>query len=481
MNLRIVGFSCGLLLIGLSIFMLIPAYMDFSTGNAYNGIAFLECAIGGFFIGSLLALTNRGFTKNIGIRESLVLTTATWLIACFYSSLPLHFSDLHLSFTDAFFEGTSGLTTTGGTVLTKLEHMSPGILIWRSLIMFIGGMGMITLGLIFLPFLRIGGMQLFQSESSDRSEKIMPRTASVIRSIFVCYCLLALACALLYSLFGMNAFDAINHAMSTVATGGYGTYDSSFMNFNPAIQWTTTLFMFLGGLPFVLYVQFVYKKNLSLFRDSQVRAFFLICCIPSLLIALWVAGKTGMPMADAMRHSFFNVVSVLTTTGFSSTDYMQWGSFPIVFFLFLTYLGSCTGSTAGGIKTMRLQIIGLHGMVLLKKMIYPHGTFTISYKGQPLSPAIVQSVMVFLFIYVAANILLTLLLTLCGLDFVTAVSGAATAIANVGPGIGDIIGPAGNFSSLPDAAKILLSFGMILGRLELMTVLVLFHPSFWRH
>jgi trk system potassium uptake protein TrkH len=293
--------------------------------------------------------------------------------------------------------------------------------------------------------------------------------------------MLNVLCSILLHLFGMTAFDAINHSMAIISTGGFGTHDTSIMEFNAEIQWTTTLFMFLGGLPFVLYVQLVFRKNLSLFRDSQVRAFFCICCIPALLIALWVYDTTDMAMSDALRHSFFNVVSVLTTTGFSSVDYMQWGSFPVMFFLFLTYLGSCTGSTAGGIKTMRLQIIGLHGAALLKKMVYPHGTFTISYKGQPLSPGIVQSVMVFLFIYVSANVLLTLLLTLCGLDFETAISGAATAIANVGPGIGDIIGPAGNFSTLPDTAKILLSIGMILGRLELMTVLVLFHPSFWRH
>lgn len=480
MDLRFVGFSLGLMLTAISLFMLVPALVDLRHGNEENAWAFLECSIAGFFTGSLLSIINSNFKKDIGLRESFLMTTSCWLVASFLASLPLHFSDLNLSYADSFFESVSGITTTGSTVLSGLDKMSPGILLWRSLIQWIGGMGVIGLAIVFLPFLRIGGMQLFQSESSDKSEKSLPRTGHVVSGIFVVYCILTILCGFTYYALGMTGFDALNHALTTLPTGGYSTHDASMGAFNPAIQWAASLYMILAGLPFILFLRLFLKKDTALFTDSQTRACLAIIGAASLVLCfwLWTHGKFGF--FEALRLSIFNVASVISTTGYATSDYLLWGQFPIIVFLFLTYLGACSGSTTGGIKTMRLQIVALHGATQIKKLFYPNAVFSISYQGKPLTPAVVQSVMVFLFIYVIANVFMTIALAMTGLDFTTALSGAATAIANVGPGIGNIIGPAGNFSSLPDTAKLILCFGMILGRLELMTVLVLFHPSFWK-
>lgn len=481
MNYRLVFFSLGLIIALISIFMLIPAIADYAQGNARNAAAFLGCGVAGFFVGTLTAICNSNFEKRIGVREGFLMTTLCWFAASFAASLPFHFSDLALTYTDSFFEAVSGVTTTGSTVITGLDQKSAGILLWRSLTQWIGGMGMIALSLIFLPFLRVGGMQLFHTESSDRSEKIMARTTDIVKGIFIVYAILTLLCALTYGMLGMTSFEAVNHALTTISTGGFGTRDTSLGLFSPALQWSAILFMFLGGLPFILYMKAVYKCNLKiLISDAQVRTFFVLVVAITAIMTMWAAFHEHLEFHHALRHSLFNIVSVVTTTGFATTDYLQWGSFSAVVFLFLTYLGACSGSTAGGIKTMRLQIVALNGMTILKKLVYPNGVFSSFYQGRPLTAPVVQSVMVFLFLYVFCNVVLTILLTMTGLDFETSISGAATAISNVGPGVGNIIGPAGNFSTLPDSSKILLAAGMILGRLELMTVLALFHPTFWR-
>ncbi|MBI4031902.1 MAG: TrkH family potassium uptake protein, partial [Proteobacteria bacterium] len=480
MNYKLVFFSLGLIIALIGIFMLIPALADYAQGRFHNAATFSACGIAGFFIGTLTAISNNNFEKRIGIREGFLMTTLCWLTASFFASLPFHFSDLHLTYADSFFEAASGVTTTGSTVITGLEQKSPGILLWRSLTQWIGGMGMIALSLIFLPFLRVGGMQLFQTESSDRSEKIMPHTADIVKGIVIVYAALTLLCALTYAALGMTAFESVNHAMTTLSTGGFGTRDSSLGLFSPTLQWSAILFMFLGGLPFILYIKAVYKCDLKiLLADAQVQAFFTFVLAVTIVMTGWAALHEHLEFHHALRHSLFNIVSVVTTTGFATADYLQWDSFSSVVFLFLTYIGACSGSTAGGIKIMRLQIVALNGISVFKKFVYPNGVFSAFYQGRPLTAPVVQSVMVFLFLYVFCNVVLTLLLALTGLDFETSISGAATAIANVGPGIGSIIGPAGNFSTLPDTSKILLAAGMILGRLELMTVLVLFHPSFW--
>lgn len=480
MDYRFIGFFLGVILAVMGVLMMIPATADLIYGHKQNATAFFMVAIGGIFTGGLLTLTNINFKRQLGTRESFLMTTLAWVTASVLASLPLHFGDLQLSYIDCLFEGVSGITTTGSTILSGLDNMTPGTLLWRSLIQWIGGIGVIGLGIIFLPFLRVGGMQLFTTESSEK-QKILPRTESIVLSVFYIYTALTLMCGLAYFNLGMSAFDALNHALTTLPTGGFSTHDLSLGYFeSDAILWASSIFMLSGSIPFLLYIGLLGGKNRSLFRSREVIGLLKILAGFALVLALWLIVAMDTAVFPALTQSVFHTISVVTTTGYAAADYSLWGLFPLMLFLFMTYLGACSGSTAGGLKTMRLQIVMAQGWTQIRHLIYPRGQFPVTYEGRALERPVVQSVMVFLTLYVGCNAALAVLLALCGLDFLTALSGAATAIANVGPGIGEIIGPAGNFAALPDMAKLLLCLGMILGRLELMTVLVLFHPAFWR-
>jgi trk system potassium uptake protein TrkH len=359
--------------------------------------------------------------------------------------------------------------------------MSRGILLWRSVTQWIGGIGIIAFAIVILPFLRIGGMQLFKTESSDQSDKIMPKTFNLLSSLLIVYFILTILCIATYYLLGMNMFDAINHALTTISTGGYSTHDASFGYFdNPALEYSSSFFMMSGSIPFVLYVKLLFQRKSEFFEDDQFRSIIVILCVFFFVLIVWLWTNSDYTFFEILRYVVFNVISVITTTGYATTDYTKWGAFAVIFFFFLTFLGACTGSTAGGIKTMRLVIALKIINRQAKKLLFPNGVFTIHFQGRPIDTIFAVSVMNFLWLYLVSNIVLAISLLLLGLDFETSLSGAATALANVGPGIGDTIGPAGNFSKLPDAAKWLLSAGMILGRLEIMTILVLFRSEYWK-
>ena len=477
---QVIGYTIGILLSILGIFECLPALLDFHDGSP-NALAFFECAIVSMFFGGALILTNYTYKKDISIRQTFMLTSLSWFFMSLFASFPLYFSDLHISFTDAFFEAISGITTTGSTILSGLDTMSRGILLWRSITQWIGGIGIIAFAIVILPFLRVGGMQLFQTESSDRSEKIMPRTFDIVKSLLQVYVFLTLACFLTYNILGMNIFDALNHALTTIPTGGYSTHDASFGYFeSPALHYAGAFFMLAGGIPFILYVKFFFQGKFEFFKDEQFKSVLAMFAALIFILTAWAYNSTDYSIFESLRYATFNIISVVTTTGFATTDYTVWGSFAASFFFFITFLGACAGSTAGGIKVMRLIIAFRLLRLQLKKLIYPRGVFTVHYQGRSLDPSIAMNVLGFLAVFVTTNAVLTVLLTLLGLDFETAISGAATSIANVGPGIGERIGPAGNFSDLPDAAKWLLSGGMLLGRLEILTILVLFKPDYWR-
>ncbi|MEE9301885.1 MAG: potassium transporter TrkG, partial [Alphaproteobacteria bacterium] len=331
------------------------------------------------------------------------------------------------------------------------------------------------------PMLRIGGMQLFHTESSDQSEKILPRAAQYAGAIGLAYLALTVLNGFAYWLAGMTPFDAVCHAMTTIATGGFSTSDRSIGHFDSAaIEGIATVFMVVGSLPFVLYLQAVRGRASALWKDNQVQWFFGIVVVS--LIALtgwrWLAG--GAALDDAMRYASFNAISIMTGTGYSSTDFGAWGSFAIPVFFFLMFIGGCTGSTTGGVKIFRIHVLYVTARVQMLHLIQPHGVFTAHYNRKPIPEGVSSAVMGFFFLFAVCFAVLALALSLLGLDYITSLSGAATALANVGPGLGNIIGPSGTFATLPDTAKWLLSFGMILGRLELFTVLVLFVPRFWR-
>lgn len=475
---QIVGFTLGLLLTILGLAEFVPAFMDW--GKSPNAAVFFESALISLFFGVLLILTFWTKKPEIGLRESFLITTLSWVFLSLFSAFPLYLSDINISFTDAVFETVSGITTTGSTVLSGLDGMSRGILLWRSIIQWIGGIGIVGFAIVFLPFLRIGGMQLFKMESSDKSEKIMPRTGKVAGAVMVVYVGLTSLFALTYSFLGMSTFDAVNHAMTTIATGGYSTHDASFGHFNSyKLDIAGTLFMFMSGLPFMLYVRWVFLGKFGMHKDEQVKTFIGILAALTVVLSMWLWWNSDYSLANSIRYSLFHLVSTMTTCGYATTDYLTWGPFSVVLFLFVTYLGACAGSTTGGLKTMRLIVSFKAIERNLNKMLYPHGVFPIRYQGKSLSDKDLMTIFGFIGLYVASNVFFTMILTFIGLDFETALSAVATAVANVGPGIGDVIGPAGNFSSLPDAAKWILDLCMILGRLEILTVMALFLKGFW--
>ena len=471
----------GIMLIILALFMAPPLVADLAARHP-DWQVFLTAGCITLFAGVSLVLMNRAPTLGeLGTREVFLLVTVVWVVVAMFGALPLAFSELDLSPADAVFESMSGITTTGSTVVVGLDSAPPGILMWRSILQWLGGIGFIVLGIAILPILRVGGMQLVRAESSDLSEKILPRAAQIASAIGLIYLGLTVICGFAYYLAGMTTFDAAAHAMTTLATGGYSTRDASIGAFgSPAIEWIAIIFMLSGGLPFVLYVQATNGEIRPFLKDAQVHWLVGIILIASLALALWVVRTSEMVPVDALRHALFNTVSLVTTTGYASTDYGLWGTFPILMMFFLTAVGGCTGSTAGGIKMFRFSVLHAVARSQMLRLIRPHGVVVPTFNERPVPPAAAVSVLAFVFLFGLCFAVFTVLLSALGLDYITAMSGALTALANVGPGLGPEIGPAGNFSGLPDGAKWLLSLAMLLGRLELFTVLVLFTPGFWR-
>jgi trk system potassium uptake protein len=366
-------------------------------------------------------------------------------------------------------------------VIDDLDHAPPGILLWRAILQWLGGIGIIVMGVAILPILRVGGMQLVRAESSDLSEKILPRAAQIASAIGLIYLGFTMLCAALYWWAGMTPFDAAAHSMTTIATGGFSTIDASIGGFGSAtIDTIAIVFMILGALPFVLYIQVANGQLRPLYADTQVRWFFGILAVFVVTIALWLALVEGYTPFDAFLDAAFNVVSLITTTGFASTDYGLWGTFPVAALFFLMAVGGCTGSTSGGIKIFRFAVLHAIASNQFARLIRPHGVFVPTFNRRPLPEAAAISVMAFVFLFGLSFAIVAIALSALGLDYLTAMSAAITAVANVGPGLGPIVGPAGTFASLPESAKWLLSAAMLIGRLELFTVLVLFVPSFWR-
>ena len=478
---KIVGFSLGFLLTLLGASEIIPGLLELSRGSAEAENFFIN-AFFALFFGISLVLANKSYDRQVTIHQAFMLTTVSWAFLSIFAALPLYTSGLGLSYTDAFFEAMSGITTTGSTILSGLDDMPHGILLWRSMIQWIGGIGLVAFAIILLPALRVGGMQLFQMESSDTSEKFLPRSATVMKHLLMIYVGLTILCALSYYLGGMSIFDAINHALTTIPTGGYSTHDASYGYFKSIpLQLCATLFMFLSGLPFILYIKLIYQGRFGFFKDEQVKLYSGIVAILTIIMACWIWNTQDLSAPWSFTYSIFSVVSIITTTGYATIDYTAFGAFAIAFFFFLTYVGSCAGSTAGGIKIMRISIASKAVGIQINKMLYPSGIFPLKYQGKAIDSDLLNTVFGFLGLYALSNVILALCLAAMGLDFETAISAAATAIANVGPGIGDTIGPAGNFSSLPSAAKWLLCLGMLIGRLEILTVIVIFTPTYWRN
>jgi len=470
----------GFLLILLSFLMTLPVNL-LMFGDTPDWLAFVKSASICFTVG-LVAFFSVGRKRHaLKQRQMFILTVSAWIFIPLFSSLPLLLSDLQLSITDAFFESISGVTTTGSTVMSGLDHLPGDILLWRSIMQWMGGIGIIGMAVAILPFLRIGGMRLFATESSEWTEKAVPRTNRLARGLVFSYLALTFSCVLTYWALGMDLFNAVNHALTTVSTGGYSTSDSSMGQFDQlSILFASTIFMMLGGIPFFLFVRLLNGQVQPLLRDQQIHFFIKFLLLVAGVIAVYRVVNDGTFPLDAFVHALFNVTSVVTTTGYASQDYSLWGPLVVVLFFFLTFVGGCSGSTSGGMKIFRFQL----SMLLLReqvlRLLHPNAVVARHYNGRIISDEIVASSVAFAFIFLATLAVVAALLAALGLDLVTSLTGAATALANVGPGLGGVIGPAGNFQPLPDAAKWVLMIAMLLGRLELLSVFVMFSPHFWR-
>lgn len=479
-DVRPVIFVNGILLLVLAAAMGVPALVDVVSDDR-DWQVFVASGLVTGFIGLAMMLGARpDERKPLDTRQAFLLTTSVWLAMSAFAALPFAFSGLGMDYTDAVFEATSGITTTGATVMVGLDTAPKGILLWRAILNWLGGIGIIVMAVAILPILRIGGMQLFKMESSDKTDKVRPRTSQIAWSIATVYLFFTSISIVAMWLSGMSLFDAICNSFAALATGGYSTSDSSLGNWGPASQWVTIGAMILGGSTFTLFISPWKHNRWPFLHDSQMRWYLSVLAFFSFLLAMWQWAVNDMDAGEALRHATFNVVSIVTCTGFASTDYNAWGGFAQVTFFILLFIGGCTGSTAGAIKIFRWEVLFKMAGIHLKKLLHPHGVFIIDFNRQRISDSVVDSVLGFVVMYFLTFAVFALALTVTGMDFISSVSGSAQALANAGPGLGDIIGPAGNYKPLPDVAKWLLAFEMVLGRLELFTVIVLFSRSFWR-
>ena len=477
-NYKTVFFTLGILQIILGIFMLIPIIVQFF----YNEVdsSFFGASIVTIIFGTLFFLSNLDHDKKLNLQQAFLLTALSWLSIATFGSLPLFFSIDNFSFTDAFFESMSGITTTGSTIISNLENTPKGILFWRAILQWLGGIGIIVMAITLMPIMNVGGMQLFKVSNNDSSEKILPKSKEIALRLIYIYSGLTGLCAFSYKTLGMNIFDSLTHSMTTIATGGFSNYNESIGFFNNFyIEVSAMIFIILGSIPFIVYIKFLSGDRKIFFSDIQIKTFIKIIFFSIIILSIYlmISDFTNLNL----RSILFNTISILTGTGYVNAQFDNWGGFPLIVFLCLMFIGGCAGSTTCGIKIFRIQILYSFISNQLKKIIYPKGIFVLKYNDNPVNDKFISSIISFIYMYFIIFFIITALLSLTGLDFITSISGAATSISNVGPGLGSTIGPNGNFSSLPEISKWILCLGMILGRLELFAILVLFLPSFWRN
>ena len=478
-NYKTVFFTLGVLQIILGVSMSIPIVIQFIF-NEFDS-SFISSAIICIIFGVLFFLSNLDHEKKLSLPQAFLLTALSWITIAIFGSLPFIFSNLNLSITDSFFESMSGITTTGSTIIVNLDAVPKSILLWRAILQWLGGIGIIVMAITLMPIMNVGGMQLFKTSNKDTAEKILPRSKQVTIRLITIYLFFTILCCFLYNMFGMSFFDSVTHSMTTLATGGFSNYNDSIGHFNSAsIEITSMIFIIFGSIPFIAYIKYLSGDKKIFFSDSQIVAFFKIIAFSVIFMFIYLSIVNKSIFEISLRSISFNVVSILTGTGYVTKDFSQWGNFPLVFFLILMFIGGCAGSTACGIKIFRVQLLYRFIVNELKKIIYPRGIFIIKYDNNNIDEKFMSSVISFIYLYIVIFFIITALLSLTGLDFITSISAAATSISNVGPGLGEIIGPNGNFSKLSDISKWVLSISMILGRLELFAILVLFIPSFWR-
>ena len=480
-HFRSIFYLVGWLIITLAGAMVPSAILDFiDQSPEYK--SYLLSQIVMVFLGVLLIFSNKSSSDiDLDKRDSFLLTGSAWIFAIMFSSLPFLLSSNTESITDAFFETVSGLTTTGSTILTDLDHLPRGILLWRSMLQWLGGIGIIVMALTILTDMRVGGLELFQSESSDRSEKFLPRIAQIAKVIFMTYFVLTVLCFVSLILLNVSWFDAVCHSLTTISTGGFSTHNASVGFFNsPLVEYVLVIFMWSGGVTQLLFGYFFTRNWKSFFKDDQVKAYVKISFFFVIVMCIWnVMHQTG-DVFSIITKSFFNVISASTTTGFSSENYSSWGGFAWVVFFIAPFIGGCTGSTSGAIKVFRVQVLWRITSIHLKRLRRPHAVYLAKYNGKQVSESVFDSVASFVMLFIFCYIFFCFLLSFLGLDFQTAMSSSAAMLTNLGPGLGDQIGPSSTYASFSPSVKWVFMIAMLLGRLELVTIIILLMPSFWR-
>jgi trk system potassium uptake protein TrkH len=478
---KTVFFLIGILLIVLGASMLAPYSMQIIFKE--DSHSFISSSFVTIFIGILFVLANLEKEFKLNLRQTFLFSTLAWVMVAIFGSLPFVLSIKEFTFSEAFFESMSGITTTGATIISDLDNSPKSILLWRAIMQWLGGIGIVVMAITILPILKVGGMQLFKMEGPDTTEKILPRTVEVAAIIISTYIILTFFCGFFYWIFGMTIFDSICHAMTTIATGGFSTHNDSIGFFkNSNIEIIASIFIILGSIPFIAYLKFSQGNRKIFFQDIQIKGLIYLLAISIAVMFFYLLFiNYESNLFDKIRISSFNVISILSGTGYVTDDFGLWGKFSLIFFLFLMFIGGCAGSTACGIKIFRLQMLLIFLKNQIKKLIYPNSVIITKYNNQKISEDFIKSVIIFIFTFLFIFLIIAMLLSISGLDFITSISGAASSISNVGPGLGDVIGPNGNYKNLPDLSKWILTIGMLLGRLELFAVLVLFFPSFWRN
>ena len=479
-NLKPIALVSGTVICSVGFFLFIPLITELvyktESWQSYAVPILLYLIVGGS-----LVITNKNVDLKISLKEAFIITVLSWLLLTFLCAVPFLYTKVNLGLVDALFESMSGVTTTGATILSNLESLPKGILIWRSFLQWLGGIGIVVIALFILPFLRIGGMQLFHLEGDDPYDKFLPKISSVIKKIFMIYIVLTVVLIFLYYIFGMKLFDAITHSFTTISTGGFSSYDNSFGFFdNNKILITAIIFMILGSLPFLVVVQTSYKNLFIVFKDHQVRVFILTLSIATTLIFFFAHNYIDGNYITKIITVSFNTISIISGTGYISDNFENWGNYASVLFLILMFIGGCAGSTTGGLKVFRFQILFKYINLHLNKMLKPHSIIASRFNGKIINETTYESVMSFFFLYILTFFISALLLSFSGLDFLTCISASASTISNVGPGLGSSIGPDGNYGMLDNYSKLVLTATMFLGRLEILTILVLLIPSFWK-
>jgi len=478
---KTVFFLIGVLLIVLGISMLAPYALQVVLDEGNH--SFISASFLTIFIGILFVLANLEKEFKLNLRQTFLFSSLAWVMIAIFGSLPFILSTQNFTFSEAFFESMSGITTTGATIIEDLDNSPKSILLWRAIMQWLGGIGIVVMAITILPLLKVGGMQLFKMEGPDSTEKILPRTIEVATIIISTYLALTLLCSFFYWLFGMTIFDSVSHAMTTIATGGFSTHNDSIGYFkNSNIEIIASIFIILGSIPFISYLRFARGNKKVFIQDVQIRGLIYLLLISIVIMFFYLSLiNYESSLLDKIRISSFNVISILSGTGYVTDDFGLWGKFSLIFFLLLMFIGGCAGSTACGIKIFRLQMLLIFLTNQIKKIISPNSVIIAKYNNQKISDDFINSVIIFIFTFLFIFLIIAMLLSITGLDFITSISGAASSISNVGPGLGEIIGPNGNYKDIPDISKWILSIGMLLGRLELFAVLVLFFPSFWRN